>query len=66
MPIAPEIMFVIALVALVLAMVWGIIRYMTRNKANDAITEEATRAQKQMSTEDYDREREQLKKQLKP
>lgn len=39
----PELLFGVGIVLLGLALAWGLWRYHTRNRANDAVTEEATR-----------------------
>lgn len=38
-----ELAFPVGVILLGLALAWGLFRYRTRNKANDRITEEATR-----------------------
>lgn len=39
----PELLFGVGIVVLGLALAWGLWSYYTRNRANDAVTEEATR-----------------------
>lgn len=40
-----EMAFPIGVILLGLALAWGLLRYKTRNKANDRVSEEATRAE---------------------
>ena len=40
-----ELLYGVGALVLMLALVWGIVQYRTRNKANDALTEAATRAE---------------------
>ena len=41
--LTPEVLYGVGALILLAALVWGIIQYNTRNKANDPITEAATR-----------------------
>lgn len=63
---APELLYGIGTLLLGLAIAWGVYRYMTRNKANDPITEEATRESYGKSPEEYAKERKELQRQIKP
>jgi hypothetical protein len=40
---APELLYGIGALALLVALIWGTRQYNRRNKANDAVTEQATR-----------------------
>jgi hypothetical protein len=61
-----ELLFGLGALALFLALAWGFIRYKTRNRANDAITEEATRQMRE-DPEAYDNGgRARLQRELKP
>lgn len=63
--LAWEMLWPIAVAVLGLALAWGSWRYHTRNKANDRITEEATR-ELYKHPETYEETAEDLKKQLRP
>jgi hypothetical protein len=59
-----EIAFPLGVVVLAIAVAWGLIRYQTRDRANDAVTEEATRLEyehPQYYYEHRDRPREKLR-----
>lgn len=43
--LTPELLWGLGLLVLVGALVWGIARHRRRNRANDAVTEAATRAE---------------------
>jgi hypothetical protein len=42
MSFTPELLWGPAILLLLAALVWGMVRYRQRNRANDAVTEEAT------------------------
>ena len=64
--LAWEMLFHIGWVVLGLALAYGLWKYYTRNKANDAVTEQATREQYE-HPESYDNERrEELRDKLRP
>ncbi|HYE47880.1 MAG TPA: hypothetical protein VEA44_19085 [Caulobacter sp.] len=64
--LAWEMLFHIGWVVLGLALAYGLWKYYTRNKANDAVTEQATREQYE-HPESYDNaRREELKDKLRP
>lgn len=63
--LAWEMLWLVGIVVLGLGLAWGSWRYHTRNKANDRITEEATR-ELYKHPETYDETAEELKKQLRP
>lgn len=61
-----EMLWLIGTVLLAGGLVYGLVSYYTRNKANDAITEQATKEQYQ-NPEAYDEaRREELKSRLRP
>lgn len=66
MDISPEILYPIGALLLLGALLWGVVQYHTRNRANDPITEKATRDLYDKPREEYDREREELKDELRP
>jgi hypothetical protein len=41
--LTPEVLYGLGALVLLAALVWGITQYKTRNRANDAVTEAATR-----------------------
>lgn len=43
--LTPEILYGFGALALMAALVWGVVQYKRRNRANDAVTEAATRAE---------------------
>ena len=51
-----ETAWLVGVVLLGAAIAWGLLQYRTRNKANDRVTEEATRLMREHSTERYMRE----------
>ncbi len=60
-----EIAWPLGALALFIALAYGAWSYHTRNRANDRITEEATR-ELYSRPETYDRKREELKKRVRP
>jgi len=62
--LAWEMVWPIAIAILGVALAWGVYRYHTRNRDNDRITEEATRALYK-HPETYDETAAELKKELK-
>lgn len=65
MPLFKEVFFVIGPVLLALGLIWAIIQYRRRNRANDAVTEKATH-ELYADPEHYPEKREKLKKKLRP
>lgn len=63
--LTPEILYGLGALVLLAALVWGITQYRTRNKANDALTEAATRAEYD-HPDGYSREQERFKDQARP
>jgi hypothetical protein len=61
----PEVFYGLGALALLAVLVWGIIQYKRRNRANDPITEAATRAE-YSHPETYDREEQQFRDQIRP
>jgi len=61
----PEIAYGLGALVLLAALVWGITQYKTRNKANDPITEAATREEYD-HPDRYQSEQEKFKDQVKP
>ncbi|MBW8811990.1 MAG: hypothetical protein JF588_01075 [Caulobacterales bacterium] len=60
-----EMLWGLGLVVLALALAWGLLQNRRRNRANDRITEEATREQ-YSNPADYPETRERLKDQIRP
>jgi hypothetical protein len=60
-----EIIYPIGALLVLAAIAYGAIQYKTRNRANDRVTEEATREQ-YAHPETYNDRREELKKKLRP
>jgi hypothetical protein len=60
-----EVLFAVGTVVLFIALLWGFVRYKTRNRANDPITEAATRAEYN-HPEAYGAEEAKLKEQVRP
>lgn len=65
MSIPPEVFYGIGTLVLLGALVWGVLYTRRRNRANDAITEKATH-EIYTRPESYEREREELKKDIRP
>jgi hypothetical protein len=63
--LTPEILYGLGALVLLAALVWGVTQYKTRNKANDALTEAATREEYD-HPESYGREQERFKDQARP
>jgi hypothetical protein len=63
--IAWELAWPLGALLLGLGLAYGLWRYHTRNRANDPITEEATR-ELYKHPETYDRKREELKRRIRP
>jgi cytochrome c-type biogenesis protein CcmH/NrfF len=64
MSFTPELLWAPAILLLLAALVWGMVRYRQRNRANDAVTEEATETLYD-DPKTYDAKRKGLKKKLK-
>lgn len=64
--LTPEIVYGVGAVLLAGGIAWGLVRYYTRNRANDPITEEATRELRENPRAYAEHGREDLKAQLKP
>jgi hypothetical protein len=60
-----EVFFGIGAAALLAALVWGMVQYKTRNRANDRVTEKAADALFD-DPDAYDRKRPDLKDQVRP
>jgi hypothetical protein len=60
-----EILYGVGAVVLFVALAYGMIQYKSRNRANDRITDEATRAEYD-DPAGYPQRREELKKELRP
>lgn len=60
-----EMLYGVGAIALLCALVYGMVQYKTRNRANDRITEEATR-EEYAHPDTYAQKREELKKELRP
>ena len=65
MTFTPEVLWGVGIVALLGALIWGVVQYSRRNRANDRVTDKAARAMFD-DPEAYDAKREQLKKDVKP
>jgi hypothetical protein len=62
---SPETLWGVGIAVLLAALVWGLIQYRNRNRANDPITEEATR-ELYDDPDNYEQRREELNKQVRP
>ena len=60
-----ELVWGIGVLVLLAVMVWGATQYARRNKANDPLTEKATR-EEYSHPDTYPQEREELKRQVRP
>jgi hypothetical protein len=56
MTFTPEVFFGIGVAVLLIALIWGMIQYKTRNRANDRVTEKAAKKLYD-NPETYDRKR---------
>ena len=65
MPLFKEIIFIGGAVLLAIGLIWAIIYYRRRNRANDPITEKATH-EMYKHPETYPEKREELKKKIHP
>ena len=63
--LTPEILYGVGALILLAALVWGVIQYKTRNKANDPITEAATREEYD-HPDRYPEEEEEFREQIRP
>jgi hypothetical protein len=63
--LTPEIAYGLGALALLVALVWGITQYKTRNKANDPLTEAATREEYD-HPDSYSQEQKRFKDQVRP
>ena len=63
--LTPEILYGLGALVLLAVLVWGVTQYKTRNKANDPITEAATREEYD-HPDRYAREQERFKDQVRP
>jgi hypothetical protein len=61
----PEVFYGLGALLLLAALVWGITQYKRRNRANDAITEQATRAEYDRPAT-YDREEQSFRDRVRP
>jgi ABC-type spermidine/putrescine transport system permease subunit I len=61
-----ELLWGVGIAVLLLALIWGAWRYHSRNRANDSITEEATRLAYAENREQYDADRRDLQSRLRP
>lgn len=61
----PEVFFGLGALALLAALVWGITQYKRRNRANDPISEAATRAEYDRP-DSYEREEKTFRDQVRP
>lgn len=61
----PEVFYSLGALLLLVALVWGVVQYKRRNRANDPITEQATRAEYN-HPETYDREEQTFRDQVRP
>ena len=61
----PEVLYGLGALALLAALVWGMTQYKRRNRANDPVTEAATRAEYD-HPETYDREQDKFKNRVRP
>jgi hypothetical protein len=60
-----ELIYGLGALVLMVALVWGIVQYKTRNKANDALTEAATREEYD-HPDRYGQEQDDFKNQVRP
>lgn len=60
-----ELLYGVGALLLAAALVWGIVQYRTRNKANDALTEAATREEYD-HPDTYEQEQDDFKKKVRP
>ena len=60
-----ELLYGLGALVLLAALVWGIVQYKTRNKANDPLTEAATREEYD-HPETYEQKQDEFKKQVRP
>ena len=65
MPIPWEVIYSLGALVLLAAIVWGVMQNSKRNRANDPVTEAATRASYK-DPEGYDEERKKFEKQVRP
>jgi hypothetical protein len=63
--LTPEILYGLGALVLLAVLVWGVTQYRTRNKANDKVTEAATRAQYD-HPDTYEREQDRFRDQTRP
>lgn len=63
--LTPEILWGVGALVLLAALVWGMTQYKRRNRANDPITERATRAEYD-HPDTYQREEEKFRDQVRP
>jgi hypothetical protein len=61
----PEYLWPIGVVLLLGALIWGVLHNRGRNRANDKLTEAATRAEYDRPN-DYDKERRELEREVRP
>jgi len=64
MSFSPEVLWGPALVLLLIALIWGVVQYNRRNRANDAVTEEAAETLYD-DPKTYDAKREGLERKIK-
>jgi hypothetical protein len=62
----PELLWGVGVVVLLGALVWGVVQFSTRNKANDRVTEKATREMYKHPETYSEGRREELKKEVRP
>ncbi|HEY0650153.1 hypothetical protein [Phenylobacterium sp.] len=60
-----ELLYGLGALVLLAALVWGIVQYKTRNKANDPLTEAATREEYD-HPETYEQKQDEFKEQVRP
>lgn len=65
MQFQPEVLWAPAILLLFVVLIWGMVQYKRRNRANDPITEKATEVLYD-DPEHYDEKREDLVKDIKP
>jgi hypothetical protein len=61
----PEVLFGVGIVVLFLGLLWGFVQYKTRNKANDPLTDAATKAEYD-DPHNYDVAEAELKSKIQP
>jgi hypothetical protein len=61
----PEVLYGLGALLLLAALVWGITQYRRRNRANDPVTEQATRAEYD-HPDTYDREEQAFRDRVRP